>query len=159
MTLLVTIVTNGLKKILLIPSTCTSTSTWIILQGVCYINPGSRGGISRPSFLVVSFLFLLFLFFLPNLLEDFSAIRVLKSWGFFFLGPRVRFFDPWVLHWQALGTSFGCWWSTTLETVLIVVASIGAKPESGFGFSVNNFFDYFYKAIKLSVALLHIDLH
>ena len=159
MTFLITIVTNGLSGILLRLSASTSTSTWVAPQYVGYIKPGGRGGILKPSFLVASlpFLFLLLLFL--SLLGALNAIRALKSWGLLFLGLGIRFFDPWVLHLLALGIRFGCWQSTTPEAVLIGVANIERSPEGGLGFGVNGFFNYFFKAIELSAALLYFDLH
>ena len=154
MTLLVTIITNGLSTIFLKPSNSTFTSTKIALWGVYFINPGGRGGILRPFFLVVFLLFLLFLLLLPSLLRGLSVIKVLKSWGLLFLGSGLRFFDPQVLYWLPLGTGFGCWRPTTPETVLVSIAKIGARLEGGFGFSVNGFFDYFFEAIKFSATLL-----
>lgn len=43
--------------------------------------------------------------------------------------------------------------------MLIDIVSIGARPEGGLSFGVNGFFDYFFKTIELSAALLHFDSH
>ena len=157
MTLLVIIVTNGLNGIPF--RSFASIFILVALQSVGCINPGGRDGILRPSFLVVPLPFLFLLILLPSLLRGLNAIGALRSWGFLFLGLGFRFFNPWVLHWLALGTGFGCWRSTTLKAVLIGIASIRARLEGGFGFGVNSFFDYFFKAIKFSAALLHFNLH
>ena len=158
-TLLVTILTNGLSGIFLRLSASTSTSTRLAFQGVCCINSSGRGGILRRFFLVVSLPFLFFLLLFASLLGGLSAIGVLRSCGLLFLGPGLRFFNPWVFHWLTLGTGFGCWRPTTPKAVLIGVANIKAKLEGGLGFSVDGFFDYFSEAIKLSAALLYFDLH
>ena len=159
MTFLIIIVINSLSGIFLKLFASTSISTGVAPQGVCCINPGGWSNILRPSFSVSSLLFLLLLFFLLSLLRGLSAIKALKSWVLWFLGPGLGFFDLWVFYWLALGIVFGYWRPTTLEVVLIGVASIGARPKGGFGFGIDGFFDYFFKAIKLSAAMLYFDLH
>ena len=98
-------------------------------------------------------LFLLFL----SLFEGLSVL--LRSWFFWFLGFKLRFFGFWVLHRLALSTNFGCYRPTTLETVLVGLASIKAGPEGGFGFSVKSLFDQFFKAIKLLALLFNLIFH
>ena len=159
MTLLITIITNGLSGIALKSSASTSNHTGLAPWGIYCINPGGRVGFLWPSFLVASPSFLHFLLPLPSLLKALSSIKVLRSWDLLFLGPGLRFFDLWVFYWLALGTSFGCWQPTTPETVLVGVANKWAKPEGGFDFGIDCFFNYFFKTIKLSTALLHFDLH
>ena len=159
MTLLVTIVINGLNWILLKLFASNSTSTRVASQSISCINLNGGGDILRPSFLVASLPFLLLLLLFPSLLKDLSAMGALKSWRFLFLGPGLRFFDVWVLHWLALGIGFSFWRPTTPKAVLICVTSIEAKPEVGLCFGVNGFFDHFFKAIKLLAALFHFDLH
>ena len=131
----------------------------MIPQSVGCINPGGRGGILRLSFSVTSLPFLFFLLLFLSLLGGLSAIEALKSWGLLFLGIRLRFFDPWVFHWLALDIGFSCWWLTTPEAVLIGIASIEARPEGNLSYDVNGFFDYFFKAIELSAALLYFNSH
>ena len=159
MTLLVIIITNGLSGILLRSFASTSISTGMALRGVGYINSGSRGGILRPFFLIASLLFLLLLFLFLSLLGGFSAIGALRSWNLLFRGLELRFFDPLVFYWLALGTGFGYRRPTTPEAVLIGVANIGARLKDGLGFGVNGFFHYFFVPIELLAALLHFDLH
>ena len=159
MTLLVTIVTNGLSGILLRPSTFISTSSGVTAWSVSCINPGGWGGILRPFFSVLSLPFLLFLLFFPSLVRGLSTIEVLSRWGFLFLGPGLRFFNPCVLYWLDLDTGFGCWRPTTLKVRLIGVAGIRIRPESGLSFGVDGFFDYFFKSIELLAALLYFNLH
>ena len=104
------------------------------------IDPSGRYGAfsgTTISFILAIVLLLLF----SSLLGGLSVIGALTSWGLRFLRSGLRFFDPWVLHQLALGTSFGCWQPTTPEAVLIGLASIEAGPESGLGLCVNGFFD------------------
>ena len=103
--------------------------------------------------------FFFFIFFFQACLEVSLLSEHYQSWNFVFLGLRLRFFDLWVFYSLALGTSLGCCRPTTLKAILIDIASIGAKPESGLGLSVDNFFNYFFEAIKLLAILLHFDLH
>ena len=159
MTLLVTIITNGLSRIFLKPLASTSTFTKVALQRVVCINREDQSGILRPFFFVESFPFLLLFLLLLSLLRGLSTIGALRSWSILFLGPGHRFFNPWLFHWLALGTGFSSCQPTTLEAVVIGVTNIETRPESGFGFGVDSFFDYFFNIIELSVALLHFNLY
>ena len=159
MTLLVTIVTNGLSGIFLRPSVSTPTSIGVTPQVVYCINLGGQGGILRPSFLVTPLPFLFFLLLLPSLLGDLSAIRALRSYGLLFLGPGLMFLDLWVLYWLTMGIGFGYGRPTTLKVMLIAVASIETRPKGGLSFGVNGFFNYFFKAIEFSSTLLYFNSH
>ena len=158
MTFFITIIIKGLRRIFLRPSASIFNFTKVASQDVCCINPDSRVGMLKPSFLVPSLPFLLLLPLFPSLLRVFSAIGGLRSWGLLLLGFELRFFNLYVLHWLALSTGFGCWRPTIPEAVLISIASIRARPKGGFGFGVNSFFDYFFKVIELLVALLYFNL-
>ena len=63
-----------------------------------------------------------------------------------------------MFHWLALDTRFGWWQPTTLETVLIGIASIETRPKGGLDFGINGFFDYCFKAIKLLAILLYFKM-
>lgn len=156
MTLLVIIVIHGLWKVLF----RLSTSTWLVPQGVSYINPGGRGEVLRPLFLissVLSFLLLLLFFFPPGLiLGDFNVLELLKSLGFWFL-RLLWLFVSCVFHWLALYTGLDCWWPTTSEVVLIGVLNIEAGPKGGLGLDVNCFLDNLLKAIEFLAALFYFD--
>lgn len=123
-----------------------------------YLNSIDSNGHKRALLLplihtiAATFLLLIFAHFFESLKLGLRVLGLIKpgfmDLRFWFLGYRI-------LYWKALSIGFDGGKTIGSGIVLISLMVVGTRPENGFCFSINCFFDYLVKPTKLPAALFY----